>query len=272
MEETQVVDTQDSATDPLADTVDNSSETEQLDADSQAESTAQVETDDTTQQVVEEFNAGGLPYKDLDSFVTGHKSLQTENLRTKAELTTLRKQLQDMVPYLRSLRKDGTKKSADDHLNSFVKDPEGMLNELINKASAQQLAPVLKELRANRVSAAADRFVDSHKELSEEDKLALEQILVANPSLTQSLGNDATVEDFEQSLDVALALHIKADPIKYAEKLASIKTKKEASLGSAKAAAGVGGKGGSIADGQATTDVFDDILKSEKDRIALYGG
>jgi hypothetical protein len=266
MPETQVVDIQDPATDPLSD---NSSESGQLEIDSQADSTAQVETDDPIQQVVEEFDAGGLPYKDLNSFVTGHKSLQTKNLRTEAELTTLRKQMQDMVPYLRSLRQDSTKKSVDDHLNSFVKDPEGMLSEFINKTSTEQLAPILRELAANRISTAANKFTESHKELSEEDELALEQILVTHPNLT-NLGNNATIEDIENSLEIALAIHIKSDPIKYAEKLAFIKTKKEAGLESAKTAAGVGGKGGSIADGQATKDVFDDILTSEKKRQALY--
>jgi|TARA_R100001530_G_C4320527_1_gene155568 hypothetical protein len=271
MPEEQVVDNQDLLTDPLSD---NSDDGQLGTEDPQADPTAQAGADDPIQQVEEEFDFGGLPYKDLDSAVTGHKSLQTEHLRVKTQLFKVQQQMKEILPLLKNLKEGGTKEeveeSVDDFLNRFVQDPKGVLQESNKQPDDPRFATILGELTANRVNTATAQFSNNHPELDANDEAALEQILMSNPRLT-NLGDNPTIESIIDSLETALAHHIKSNPGVYATKLAKIRETKEAGLNDAKAAAGVGGKGGSIADGQANRDAFDDILDSETERMAQYG-
>lgn len=240
-----------------------------LDVDVQSQANSNEELGDEEVGVEAKPDLGGLPFKNIPDFVSGHKSLQESYRSAKTELYQLQEQMRQIAPLLQKLQSgQGVAPQVEEavdipkFLETFITTGPKAIQGLADKAieakfkefQERSLGPLQLELARMKGEKEIDKFISDNPELDDSDEEALMDIVRGTPWISKMQGTVG------EKLDAALSVLTRKEPSRWSTR-AEAKPRQSAASAVAsmkQSASTIGVKAGTRQ--RALKDEFDEVL------------
>jgi hypothetical protein len=214
------------------------------------------------EEASEKLDFGGLPFKDVKEFVKAHKSLQKEFTTRNEEIKNLQATVNKLIPHLTSRQQTEVKKNPEEFFQSFLEDPVGVLNTLIEQKATgvlkSGLDPLQTRLTGIDVEAEMNAFSARHPELNDEDEENFLELMDEYKDVLKGR---------KDRLEVLYKIYAHDHP-EVRERAQNVKKDLSRGLEAAKKGAGMGGRKSSVKAPE--RDEFDDVVDMWKTKIGRF--